>query len=184
MKKAYLFIANGSEEVEALTVVDLLRRADVDVNIVSIEESAAIEGSNGIRITADSLFADNDYADADLVVLPGGLPGTLHLKGHEALGELLKAKAADDKTIVSAICAAPTVLGYHGILADKKATCYPGCEGDLNAAQALTDKVVKDGQVITSRGIGTAIPFALALIKELVDEAKSAEIAAGIVFTA
>lgn len=167
MEKAYLFLADGFEEVEALTQVDLLRRADVDIKTVSITDSLEVVGRSRIKVTADEMWGDHDRDDADMLILPGGMPGTQYLMEHEGLRKLLK-KAADDGKWVCAICAAPTVLADIGILEGKKATCYPGLESKLKGAEVVTDKeVVKSGKVITSRGPGTSTAFGLKLIDAL-----------------
>ena len=181
MKKAVIFLADGFEEVEALTPVDLLRRAGVEVTLVSIMESLAVKGSHGITVMAEQLFDGFDASDMDLFILPGGMPGTLHLKECGPLLELLKKAAVDGRT-VSAICAAPTVLGKAGLLAGKNATCYPGCEDGLTGALLSTDSVVIDGNIITSRGAGTAMPFALTLISVLLGQEKSDQVRASIVY--
>lgn len=181
MKKACVFLAPGFEEVEGLTVVDLLRRADVELTMVSIGETRSITGSHGITVEADKLFEEMDYAEQDLLLLPGGMPGTLNLKGCSKLLELLHEFNNQGK-LIAAICAAPTVFGHMGILQGKKATCYPGCEDGLGGAQYLTDSVVVDGNITTSRGVGTAIDFALALIAQLYDQEKADAIGESIVY--
>jgi 4-methyl-5(b-hydroxyethyl)-thiazole monophosphate biosynthesis len=176
MTKVYIFLANGFEEIEGLTVVDLLRRANIDITMVSITGDLFVTGSHQIVIKADALFEKVDYADADMLVLPGGMPGTQHLSGHEGLDELLRNFNSKGKKI-SAICAAPSVLGSKGLLKGKKATCYPGYEDALLGAHIKNDAVVIDGNFTTSRGLGTAIDFSLALIKNLKSEAVAADIA-------
>ncbi len=181
MKKVSVFLATGFEEVECLTVVDLLRRAGMEVTLVSIKDTQQITGSNGITVLADKYFDDMDYAAMDLLVLPGGQPGTTNLKACDKLLNLLHDFNNNGRKI-AAICAAPTVLGHMGILKGKKATCYPGCEGELEGAEFLEDRVVIDGNITTSRGIGTAIPFALSLIEQLDSKEKAEEIRTGIVY--
>ena len=141
MKKVSIFLAEGFEEVEALTPADLLRRAGAEVTLVSIKAEKTVTGSHGISITADRLFEETDYEDADLLVLPGGMPGTLNLKACEPLLALLKEHNAKGKKL-AAICAAPTVLGHAGLLNGKNATCYPGCEDGLTGAICQTAPVV------------------------------------------
>ncbi len=179
MSKVYVFMADGTEEVEALTVVDLLRRAGVRVTTVSVMKKQGITGSHQIMIAADELYGVSDYADGDMLVLPGGMPGTLHLKQHEALGRTLQRYAESGKYL-AAICAAPSVLGYYGFLNGKKAVCYPGFEEELTGAQTVNAPVVRDGQYITSRGLGTAIDFALELIAVLCGEKAAQDVAAAI----
>ena len=183
MKTVSIFLAEGFEEVEALTPADLLRRAGAEVTLVSIKAEKTVTGSHGISITADRLFEEMDYEDADLLVLPGGMPGTLNLKACEPLLALLKEHNAKGKKL-AAICAAPTVLGHAGLLNGKNATCYPGCEEGLTGALVRTEPVVTDGRITTSRGVGTAIPFALRLIELLFGKEKAKEIAESIVYGA
>jgi len=168
MSKAYVFMADGTEEVEALTVIDLLRRAKVDVVTVSVMENKKIVSSHNIGIEADELYGQSDYMDGDMIVLPGGMPGTTHLKNHGELRKVLFAYKETGKYL-AAICAAPSVFGWNGMLEGKKATCYPGFEEELKGAAATGEGVVTDGQFITSKGLGTAIDFSLELITLLVD---------------
>jgi 4-methyl-5(b-hydroxyethyl)-thiazole monophosphate biosynthesis len=176
MAKVYIFLANGFEEVEGLTAVDLLRRAGIDITTVSVTGEPFITGSHQIIIKADALFAEVDFADADMLVLPGGMPGTKHLSEHEGLDQLLKEFCAKGKK-VSAICAAPSVLGSKGLLKGKKATCFPGFEVALLGAHIKNEVVVVDGNFITSKGLGTAIDFSLAIIKSIKGEAEASNIA-------
>jgi 4-methyl-5(b-hydroxyethyl)-thiazole monophosphate biosynthesis len=183
MSKACVFFADGFEEVEALTVVDILRRAGIETKMVSISDSLDLVGRSNIRINADVLFSQMKYDDVDLLVLPGGQPGTTYLGQHEGLKKLLKVFAGKKKKKVAAICAAPTVLGALGILEGRKATCYPGLENQLTGAEVEQGKkVVVDGNVITSRGVGTAVPFALKLAEELEGRETSDRVAGSIVF--
>lgn len=168
MAKISIFLAEGFEEVEALTVADYLRRAEVDVNLVSITGDLYVKGAHEIIVKADTLFEDADK-NVDMLVLPGGMPGTLYLKDHEGLGELL-IKYNEENKKIAAICAAPTVFGYNGFLKDKNAVCYPGMEDELNCKHVPDDKVVTDGHITTSKGPGTAVLFALRLIEILKGE--------------
>lgn len=179
MAKVYIFLAEGFEEIEGLTVVDLLRRAEIDITMVSITGSSKVIGSHGIEVTTDLLFEKADFKDADMLVLPGGLPGTLHLMEHEGLGQLLQDFHQKGKDL-AAICAAPRVLGTKGLLTGKRATCYPGNESYLNGAIMVDADVVEDDNVVTSRGMGTAIDFSLSLIGRLLDEETAKRIAASI----
>ena len=163
MSKVYVFMADGTEEVEALTVIDLLRRAKVDVVTISVMEKKQVVTSHNIKVEADELYGESDYMDGDMIVLPGGMPGTTHLKNHEELRKVLFAYK-DAGKYLAAICAAPSVYGWNGMLAGKKATCYPGFEEELKGAVVTGEGVVTDGQFITSKGLGTAIDFALELI--------------------
>ncbi len=181
MSKVYVFLADGFEEIEGLTVVDLLRRAKIETEMVSVMEKKHVTGSHGIVVTADSMFADNDYADAELLVLPGGMPGTLNLGNHEGLCELLKKHYGEDKKI-AAICAAPSVFGQLGFLNGRIATCYPGFESKLEGAIVCSTKVAVDGNVTTAKAMGSAIDFALKLIELLAGLEKAQEIREGIVY--
>lgn len=165
-KKAYVFMADGLEEVEGLTAVDLLRRGGVDTVMVSITDSLAVKGSHGIVFQADAVFKNCDFSDADALVLPGGMPGTLHLKDHPGLARELKKAAAAGK-YVCAICAAPRVIGLLGLLDGQTATCYPGNEQFLSGARTTENPVEVSGKFITSRGVGTAVEFGLAIVGEL-----------------
>ncbi len=181
MAKTAIMLANGCEEIEALTVVDMLRRAKLTIDMISITQKEVIEGSHGICFYADKMIEDVNFDEYDAIVLPGGIPGTTNLGAHPVVTEQIKAFAAAGK-LVCAICAAPSVLGANGILEGKKATCHPGWEDKLTGADVLEDEVVCDGNVITSRGMGTAIPFSLAIISRLADEETYKKVCVGIVY--
>lgn len=181
MSRVYVFLAEGFEEIEGLTVVDLLRRAKIETEMVSVMEGKQIKGSHGIKVTADTMFADVDFADADLLVLPGGMPGTLNLGNHQGLCELLKKHYAENKRI-AAICAAPSVFGTLGFLNGRAATCYPGFEEKLEGASVSDAKVVVDGNVTTAKGMGAAIEFSLKLIEQLADKETADKISDGIIY--
>ena len=181
MSKVALMIAPGCEEIEALTVTDILRRANITLDMISITDEPKATGSHGITFETDAVIADADFAGYDAIVLPGGMPGTTNLGANATVVAQIKEFAANGKT-VAAICAAPTVLGANGLLEGKKATCYPGLEDKLTGAEKLTDEVVIDGNIITSRGMGTAIPFALALVARFTDEAAAKKLGEGIVY--
>ncbi len=183
MSKVYVFMADGTEEVEALTVVDLLRRAGVAVTTVSVMEREEIVSSHNIGIRTDEMFGASDYADGDMLVLPGGMPGTTHLKEHEGLQKILKKYEKDGKYL-AAICAAPSVLGSNGLLSGKQAICYPGFEEQLDGAEIVNKNVVHDGQFITSKGLGTAIDFSLTLIEILAGSEAAANVARGVQYQA
>lgn len=181
MSKVYVFLADGFEEIEGLTVVDLLRRADIDVATVSIMGRREIIGSHRIEVKADTLIEEVTPGEEDYLVLPGGMPGTLHLGACERLVGFLK-EANERESGIAAICAAPTVFGKLGFLNGRKAICYPGMEGDLKGAAVTVEPVVTDGHITTSRGLGTAIPFALEIISILKGEAAADKIAKSIVY--
>lgn len=181
MKKVCIFLANGHEEVEALTVVDLLRRASIDITMVSIEEDNTITGAHNIKIIADKKFEDIDYSDMDMLILPGGMPGTNNLAKHNGLIEILK-DFNQKKKWIAAICAAPSILGVNGILKEKEACCYPGFETQLEGANVLINSVVLSENVITSRGLGTAIEFSGKIIEVLQDKALSDKIKEAVIY--
>lgn len=181
MKTAYLFLATGFEEVEALTVVDILRRGNVDCKTVSVMGDYDVTSSHMVTVRADLLFDEKDMNDGDMIILPGGIPGTPNLKAHKGLNELILNYKNAGKYL-AAVCAAPTVYGEMGLLEGKNATCYPGMEDGLTGANKLTDKVVQDGQFVTSRGMGTCIDFGLKLLSLLSDEKLADDVAAKIVY--
>ena len=172
MKKVVVFLADGFEEVEGLTVVDLLRRAGAVVETVSVMGKMQIDGAHGIQVEADELFEKAFFDDAELLVLPGGMPGTLYLKEHKGLADLL-CKFNEKGKRIAAICAAPTVFGALGLLKEKAACCYPGMEEQLNCKEAKFCSFVTDGNITTSRGMGTSILLGLELVKLLKDEETS-----------
>ena len=173
--KVYVFFAEGFEEIEALTVVDMLRRVEVDTVMVSVGDSVTVTGAHGIPVITDGLFTEFSYGDGTMAVLPGGMPGTNHLMAHEGLKQVLLSYQ-EAKKYIAAICAAPSVLGANGLLEGRHATCYPGFEEKLLGAKAMPDAVVIDGNIITSRGMGTAISFGAALISRLVTEEAADEL--------
>lgn len=182
MSKVYVFLADGFEEIEGLTVVDILRRAKIEAAMVSVTGRRTVTGSHGISIGADLLFEEMDASAGDAFVLPGGMPGTRHLAAHQELAQVLT-DAASDGRIVAAICAAPSVLGGLGILKGHKAVCYPGFEGQLAGAEVTQQPVEVSGNIITSRGMGTAIPFALALVARLKDAAAADDLGKAIIWS-
>lgn len=170
MKKLGIFMADGCEEIEGLTVVDLVRRTgEIEITTISISDTKQVTGSHGITFIADALAGEVDYDSLDGVILPGGMPGTLHLGADETVNAVIRTFAAEGK-MVAAICAAPSVLGAAGLLEGRHAACYPGFEDKLTGAECLEDAVVIDGHIITSRGMGTAIDFGLAIIWHLLDD--------------
>ena len=184
MAKVYVFLADGFEDVEALIPIDVLRRGGVEVVTVSTTEFPLVESAHGVSIEADIQFDQADYADADLLMLPGGMPGASNLFEHEGVCQAVKAQFEAGKK-VAAICAAPAVvLAQLGVLNDKKATCYPGFEKALDAAGATYtgDLVTVDGNVTTAEGPAAAFPYAYELLTQLVDKQTSDQIAEGMRF--
>ncbi len=171
----YVFLAGGFEEIEALTTVDLLRRAEIQVKTVSIMEDKLVYGAHDVGVEADILFKEGLYDRCAMLILPGGMPGTENLCNHRELNEELKDFYAAGKP-VAAICAAPMVLGRAGLLEGHTATIYEGMEDELAGAVHSSQKVVVSGNVITSKGPGTAMDFALALIAYLKGDEKAEEI--------
>ena len=178
----YTFLADGFEEIEALTPVDLLRRAGVEAVTVSIYEGRkTVTGARKITVCADITIDEAVPDKADVIVLPGGMPGTVNLLECSKLMTIVDAQNANGKRI-AAICAAPArILGAKGLLKGKKATCYPGLEEYLEGATPVTDSVVTDGNITTSRGLGTAVDFACELIRLLCGADKADEIRKSVV---
>ena len=176
MSKVYTFLADGFEMVEALAVVDILKRAGIEVITVSVKDTLEVESSHKVTIKADTLFNENSYDDGSCVFLPGGMPGTRNLEAHEGLTDLIKKYYEGDKYL-AAICAAPSVFGHMGLLEGKNATCFPGFEKDLYGATATGNRVEQAGKIITSKGMGTAIDLGLKLVEIFISAEKSEEIA-------
>ena len=181
MSKVYIFLADGFEDIEGLTVVDLMRRAQIDIRTVSIKDIKEVTTSRGITLFTDLTFAEADYEDADKLVLPGGMPGTIHLGDYRPLTELLTAYYEKGGKI-AAICAAPSVFAKLGFLKNRKATSYPSCLDGLEVGELSEEPVVVDGNVTTSRGLGTAIDFTLSLIAQLLGEETAGKIAESVIY--
>ncbi len=159
----YLFLAEGFEEIEALCPLDLLRRAGLDVTTVGVT-GKTVTGAHGIPVTADITETEFDPTDLSMVVLPGGMPGTKHLDASLIVHRAIDFALANQKPL-AAICAAPMILGKRGILEGKEATCFPGFEEYLRGATLSGRSVVRDGDIITAKGMGVALPFGLALVE-------------------
>lgn len=185
MKKSYIFLADGFEEIEAITTIDILRRAGMTITTVSINDTQLVTGAHGVAIAADVPYTEaRGLNDAEWLIVPGGMPGASNLAAFEPLCELLKAHAADGGN-VAAICAAPAVvLAPLGILKGKAATCYPGFEKgcEKNGAKLKDAPVVVDGNIITANGPASATRFALAIVDASCGEEKKQEIGAGLLF--
>ena len=177
----YVFLANGFEEVEALAPVDMLRRAKLDVTTVGVT-GKTVTGSHGIPVTADITAEElNIGADMEMIVLPGGMPGTTNLYADKRVTDAVRTMA-DAGKYVAAICAAPSIiLGGMGLLEGKKATCYPGMEDGMTGATPVKANAVTDGKIITGCGVGGALDFACELITALCGKAKADEIAESVV---
>lgn len=181
MKKIAVFFGEGFEEIEALTVVDICRRAGIEVYMVSTTHKNVVKGAHQIAVEMDMQFEEVDFSELDMIVLPGGMPGTLNLEAHSGLMARVDAFYEAGK-LVGAICAAPSIFGHRGMLKGRKACCYPGFEEDLEGAQVLYETVVTDGHVITSRGMGTAMDFGLCITAQLCGEAVAKELAKKIIY--
>ena len=176
------FLADGFEEIEALTPVDVLRRAGVEVRTVSVTENRTVTGSHGIEVKADYTISEAEalYAQgADMVILPGGMPGSKNLDENETVDKIAK-KAHADGVVLAAICAAPMILGKRGMLSGKRAVCYPGFEKYLEGAVLTGGRVEEDGNVITACGMGAALEFAVVLCKRLKGEDEAERIASSV----
>ncbi len=178
MKKISVFLAEGFEEIEALSVVDICRRAQIEVKTVSVTGHKQVMGAHGIAVHADEVFDAIDFNKMDGIVLPGGMPGTIHLGEHAGVVEQVKAFAANGK-LTAAICAAPSVFANAGILDGKTATVYPGCEAG-EGINWITEPVVRVDNIITGKGPGVAALFALAVVEYLAGEEVAAIVRDGL----
>jgi len=175
-KKVLVPIANGTEEIEAVCIIDVLRRAETSVTVASVNE-LQITASRGIKLVADKLIGDCLNETYDLVVLPGGMPGAEHLRDSEELETILR-RQKEEGRLFGAICASPAVvLQHHGLLSHHKATCHPNFVSSLENTDSVKSRVVVDGTCVTSRGPGTALEFALKLVELLYGEEKAKEVA-------
>lgn len=174
--KVYVLLANGFEEIEAVAIIDVLRRAKIETCSVSISGNKKLTGAHDISIEADILFEESDFKDGNMLVLPGGMPGTRNLEAYTPLTKLIQEYYKSGK-FVTAICAAPLILGKMRLLRNEEATCYPGFEDDLEDAILSKQRVARSGKMITSKGPGTAIEFALKLVETLKDEATAQDLA-------
>ncbi|WP_394405131.1 DJ-1 family glyoxalase III [Streptococcus sp. 20-1249] len=161
MAKVAVILAPGFEEIEALTPVDVLRRATIDCQMIGLVDRS-VTGSHGITVEADKVFT-GDLSEYDMIVLPGGMPGSTNLRDHDVLISQLQAAVAAEK-FVAAICAAPIVLDRAGLLENRSYTCFPGQEETIQSGKHQTDLVVVDGPIVTSRGAGTSLAFAYQLV--------------------
>jgi 4-methyl-5(b-hydroxyethyl)-thiazole monophosphate biosynthesis len=181
IKKVCLFLADGCEMVEALTVVDLLRRAGIPVTTVSVNGKKEIVSSHRVSIRADEDIANFSFADYDMIILPGGQPGTKNLRANVPLAQAILNFAEEGKAL-AAICAAPTILAGLELLNGKRATCFPGCETGMGKAVLTNEAVTTDGNIITGRSVGCAIPFALEIIRHYLGPEAAEEIRKTIVY--
>ncbi len=176
-KRVLITVADGVEDLECVTLIDVLRRADIEVLVASIEERRMITCARGTRLTADAMLVDVLAQDFDLIVLPGGMPGAQHLTDFEPLAERVR-KQAKAGELFAAICAAPALaLQQYGVLRQRRMTCYPAFSDRLNGCTFVDEAVVVDGNCITSQGPGTAMAFALTLVEQLVGRGTRKEVA-------
>lgn len=172
MKKVAVHLAEGFEEIEAIGIIDVLRRAELDVQVVSVTGNLTVTGAHQVKIVADVLFEQVNYDQTDVIVLPGGMPGASNLNAHEGLKAQIM-KFDQEKKQLAAICAAPLVYGNLGILKGKQAVCYPGFEEHLKGAEVLSDAVAESGNVITGCGPGAVFEFALKIVERVVSKEKA-----------
>lgn len=181
MAKVYEFLANGFEEIEALAPVDILRRGGIDVKTVSITASTSVETAHGVTIIADCHFDDVDLSDADLIILPGGMPGAQNLLDHEGVCNAVVNQNEAGK-LIGAICAAPMILGQLGLLNCRRATCYPGFERFLVGAEYTEELVTVDGNITTGRGPGAALAFGYQLLSNFIAEEEVEAMKKGMIY--
>lgn len=177
----YEFLATGFEDIEALIPVDIFRRGGIDIKTVSITGEKMVESAHGVKIEADMLFEEADLRDASLLMLPGGLPGATNLRDHSGVCNAMLTQFKQGG-MVAAICAAPIVLGKMGILEGKRATCYPGFEGELTGAEYTAELFTVDGNVITGEGPAATFPYAYALLEQFLSKERVDEIRKGMMF--
>lgn len=171
----YLFLADGFEETEAIAPLDMLRRAKFEVKTVGVT-GKTVTSSHRLPVVCDITADKMDFSDIDMIILPGGMPGTLNLEASEIVQKAIDTAAKNDK-FIGAICAAPSILGHKNLLVGKKAACFTGFEKDLHGAQIASDEgVVTDGKIITARGAGVAEEFGFALVEALGGKELSEEI--------
>ncbi|MDE5551975.1 MAG: DJ-1/PfpI family protein [Muribaculaceae bacterium] len=183
MNQSFLFLAEGFEEIEALTTVDVLRRAGLDVKTVSITSALQVKGAHGIVVRADVLFDNTLFDNPAWLILPGGLPGADNLYDFAPLHGLLEGQAKSANGRIAAICAAPAVvLGKIGLLKGEKATCYPGFEEHLEGAEYVDQPVVVSGKFVTANGPANSMLFALNIVRETIGELEAVKVANGMLF--
>ena len=180
MKESFLFLAEGFEEVEALTAVDVLRRAGMPVKTVSITSALQVKGAHGVIVSADVLYDNTMFRDAAWLILPGGLPGADNLHDYSPLIGLLRNQFESMRGRIAAICAAPAVvLGAEGILRGRRATCFPGFESKLLGAEYVDAPVVRDDKFVLGNGPANALLWALTIVEEELGQEKAANVANG-----
>lgn len=177
----HILLADGFEEIEALATLDVLRRCGLLVNTISITGTRLVEGAHGIPVMADNVFRQTKLAESEAIILPGGMPGAKNLLGSDGLRKALLA-FHEHGGLIAAICAAPMVLGQHGLLQGRRATCYPGFEDKLTEAIICTDYVVEDDNIITAKGPAAAVDFACAIAAHFVTADRIQEVMQGMLY--
>lgn len=182
MSEVCMFFGTGYEEVEALAAIDVMRRAGIEVDMVSVTGEKQVTSSHKVTVTMDALLEDIDFEQVKMIVLPGGMPGTTNLENCAPLMEQVD-KFYEQKKAIAAICAAPSILGHRGMLKGRKACCYPSFESHLEGAEVTKNPCEVSGHIITARGMGAAVDFGLAIVAYLRGKEKADEIAEKIVYT-
>ena len=183
MKESFVFLAAGFEEIEALTVIDVMRRAGMEVKTISITSALQVTGAHGVTVNADLLFDNTLFSDPEWLVLPGGMPGATNLYEFGPLQGLLKNQAESAHGRIAAICASPgVVLGQMGLLKGEKATCYPGFENLMEGAQKIDEPVVVSNKFVLGNGPAFALPWALTIVMEALGQETAAKVASGMLY--
>lgn len=177
----HIFIAEGFEEIETFTTIDILRRCGLEVTLVSVTGTRLIKGAHGIPVMVDTVFRRSELTKSMGLILPGGMPGARNLSFHDGLGKILSYHAPL-RTLIAAICAAPTVLAKHGLLRGRRATCYPGFESALEGTIISGEMIVEDDNFITARGPAAAVDFAFAIAARFVDSSTLARVRGELLF--
>ncbi len=180
--RVFLFLASGFEEIEAVATIDILRRAQIDITVVSITGQKTVKGAHGITIEADSLFEQTDFNSGNMLILPGGMPGTKNLELFAPLSKLIGEYYKKGK-FLAAICAAPSILGKMHLLRNEEVICYPGFEEFLNEAVISKQKVIRSNKIITAKGPGVAIEFGLKIVETLIGKDLADELAEQVTLT-
>jgi len=175
MSNLYIHLAEGFEEIEAVTIIDVLRRAGLNVISVSVTGNRMVKGSHNIEMKADILFDEVDFTSGEMIILPGGMPGSKNLNEHAGLKRQILEYQKTGKYL-AAICAAPIVFGNLGILNGKRAVCYPGYEAHLTGADVQSNSYIVDNNIITGRGVGAALNFSLEIVRILVGEERALQL--------
>ena len=183
MKDSFVFLAAGFEEIEALTVVDVLRRAGMNVHTVSITSALQVKGAHGVTVNADLIYDNTLFDNPEWLILPGGMPGATNLFEYAPLQGLLRNQAESKDGRIAAICAAPgVVLGQLGLLKGQKAICYPGFEGMMEGAEKIDEPVVVSNKFVTANGPAYALPWALTIVMEALGQDAAAKVASGMLY--